>query len=78
VPAKFKGALVALAAVAGIAFAAAPAAFAATVPAGTQMQTAQAYFDSVFAELAKLRSAINTPSNREKLRDIGWSLLNMY
>jgi hypothetical protein len=64
--------IMALAALAGIAVFGASTAFSATVPPGQETNTAKAYFDSVFSELAKKASAINTPTNREKLRNIGW------
>jgi hypothetical protein len=73
-------AITGLAALAGAAVLDAPAAFSATVPPRQEIiqNTAKAFFDSVFADISKTPNAINTPTNREKLRDIGWARLNLY
>jgi hypothetical protein len=71
-------AITALAALASVAVLGASAAFSAAMPPGQEIiqNNAKAFFDSVFADLAKTPNAINTPTNREKLRDIGWARLN--
>jgi hypothetical protein len=45
-------------------------------PVGGQAYMTRAEFDQAFADAAAASRLGNTPTNRERLRDIGWKRLN--
>lgn len=48
-----------------------------TLDSGGRPHMTRAEFDQTFADAAAASRSVNTPTNRERLRDAGWKRLNV-